>query len=103
MARPTCYVCPAFDTTYHPHHSHRRSHPDGNLYRSDIVVCNGGLRHGIQVRHILRAHDLKVYLNEWHGFRCHLGKVAIYDTVTRLGWSVDIRTHGIKVMIEKLL
>ncbi|EGN97866.1 hypothetical protein SERLA73DRAFT_182624 [Serpula lacrymans var. lacrymans S7.3] len=35
--------------------------------------------------------------------RCHLGKVARYDTVTKLGWSVDIRTHGIKVVIERLL
>lgn len=26
-----------------------------------------------------------------------------YDTVSKLGWSVDIRTHGIRVVIEKLL
>ncbi|KII89449.1 hypothetical protein PLICRDRAFT_608546 [Plicaturopsis crispa FD-325 SS-3] len=35
--------------------------------------------------------------------RCHLGKVVRYDTVSKLGWSVDSRTHGIKVVIEKLL
>ncbi|KAI0927815.1 hypothetical protein AcW1_005235 [Taiwanofungus camphoratus] len=35
--------------------------------------------------------------------RCHLGKVIRYDTVSKLGWSVDIRTHGIRVVIEKLL
>jgi len=35
--------------------------------------------------------------------RCHLGQVALYDTVTKLGWSVDVRTHGIAVVIEKIL
>ncbi|KAG2021165.1 lipase [Coprinopsis cinerea AmutBmut pab1-1] len=35
--------------------------------------------------------------------RCHLGQVIRFDTVNRLGWSVDIRTHGIKFVIDKLL
>ncbi|CAA7260982.1 unnamed protein product [Cyclocybe aegerita] len=35
--------------------------------------------------------------------RCHLGQVILYDTVQRLGWSVDIRNHGIQVVIEKIL
>ena len=35
--------------------------------------------------------------------RCHLGKVARYDTVTRFGWSVDLRNHPIKVAIESVL
>ncbi|KAG6329812.1 hypothetical protein ID866_9277 [Astraeus odoratus] len=35
--------------------------------------------------------------------RCHLGQVALYDTVTKLGWSVDIRTHSILNVIEHLL
>jgi len=35
--------------------------------------------------------------------RCHLGQIMRYDTVTKSGWSVDARTHGIKVVIEKLL
>jgi putative lipase involved disintegration of autophagic bodies len=35
--------------------------------------------------------------------RCHLGQIARYDTVSHFGWSVDARTHGIKVVIEKLL
>jgi len=35
--------------------------------------------------------------------RCHLGKVLRYDTVSKFGWSVDIRTHGIKVIVERLL
>lgn len=32
-----------------------------------------------------------------------MGKVIRYDTVSKLGWSVDIRTHGIAVIAEKLL
>ncbi|KAF8437532.1 Alpha/Beta hydrolase protein [Boletus edulis BED1] len=35
--------------------------------------------------------------------RCHLGKVALYDTVTKLKWAVDIRTHSIRDVIERIL
>jgi lipase ATG15 len=35
--------------------------------------------------------------------RCHMGKSAVYDTVTKLGWSVNIKHHGIKTVIESLL
>jgi lipase ATG15 len=35
--------------------------------------------------------------------RCHLGKSIIYDTVSVLQWSVDIRTHGILQIINRLL
>ncbi|KAL6308615.1 Alpha/Beta hydrolase protein [Sparassis latifolia] len=35
--------------------------------------------------------------------RCHLGKTLLYDTVSKLKWAVDVRTHGIKVVIDRLL
>ncbi|KAF8162635.1 Alpha/Beta hydrolase protein [Crassisporium funariophilum] len=35
--------------------------------------------------------------------RCHTGQVVRFDTVSKLGWSVDVRTHGIGFVIEKLL
>ena len=35
--------------------------------------------------------------------KCHLGRSIVYDTVSNLSWSVDIRTHGIVVIIEQLL
>ncbi|KAF8646685.1 hypothetical protein AX16_007098 [Volvariella volvacea WC 439] len=35
--------------------------------------------------------------------RCHQGKLIRYDTVSKLGWSVDVRNHPIIVVIEKLL
>lgn len=35
--------------------------------------------------------------------RCHMGNSIIYDTVTKWNWSVDVRTHPIKVVIDKLL
>ncbi|KAK2460724.1 hypothetical protein APHAL10511_007194 [Amanita phalloides] len=28
--------------------------------------------------------------------RCHLGKSIVFDTIGKLGWSADIRTHAIK-------
>ncbi|KIM40554.1 hypothetical protein M413DRAFT_445993 [Hebeloma cylindrosporum] len=34
---------------------------------------------------------------------CHLGKSIIYDTVSNASWTVDIRTHGIVNVIERLL
>ncbi|CDO75192.1 hypothetical protein BN946_scf184866.g33 [Trametes cinnabarina] len=35
--------------------------------------------------------------------KCHLGKSIVYDTVSELSWAVDIRTHTIVNVIEKLL
>ncbi|KAF9526381.1 alpha/beta-hydrolase [Crepidotus variabilis] len=35
--------------------------------------------------------------------RCHLGKSIIYDTVSDAAWAVDVRTHGIVTIIERLL
>ncbi|GAW00211.1 alpha beta-hydrolase [Lentinula edodes] len=35
--------------------------------------------------------------------RCHLGKSVIYDTVSNSSWAVDVRTHGIVAVIEKVL
>ncbi|PBL03293.1 alpha/beta-hydrolase [Armillaria gallica] len=35
--------------------------------------------------------------------RCHLGESIVYDTVSNLSWGVDIRTHGIVTVIEKIL
>jgi len=36
-------------------------------------------------------------------YRCHLGKSSVYDTVSKLNWSADVRTHRIGVVIEQLL
>ncbi|KAH9816107.1 lipase [Melampsora americana] len=35
--------------------------------------------------------------------RCHVGQSIIYDTVGKLNWAVDIRTHSIKTVIESIL
>ncbi|CAK5271096.1 unnamed protein product [Mycena citricolor] len=35
--------------------------------------------------------------------KCHQGKRILYDTVTKRGWSVDSRQHGIAFIVEKLL
>jgi lipase ATG15 len=35
--------------------------------------------------------------------RCHLGKIIKYDTVSKLNWSVDIRTHSIRNVVEHIL
>ncbi|KZP31761.1 alpha/beta-hydrolase [Athelia psychrophila] len=35
--------------------------------------------------------------------KCHLGRTILYDTVSNLSWPVDVRTHGIVNIIERLL
>ncbi|KAF8197514.1 Alpha/Beta hydrolase protein [Pholiota molesta] len=35
--------------------------------------------------------------------RCHLGQSVIFDTVTVLGWSVDVRKHVIKEVVHNVL
>ncbi|KAJ7339303.1 Alpha/Beta hydrolase protein [Mycena albidolilacea] len=35
--------------------------------------------------------------------KCHLGQRILYDTVTKRGWSVDVRQHGIQFILDKLL
>ncbi|KAG0702953.1 alpha/beta-hydrolase [Suillus ampliporus] len=35
--------------------------------------------------------------------RCHQGKSIVYDTVSNLSWSVDIRKHGIVSVIDEIL
>lgn len=34
---------------------------------------------------------------------CHLGNIIEYDTVTNLSWSVDVRTHAIAQLVDKVL
>jgi len=33
---------------------------------------------------------------------CHLGKVIIYDSVSKLNWGVSVRTHPIKIVIDEV-
>ena len=35
--------------------------------------------------------------------QCHTGQTILYDTVTVKGWAVDIRTHRIGEIINKVL
>ncbi|KAI0269485.1 alpha beta-hydrolase [Russula aff. rugulosa BPL654] len=35
--------------------------------------------------------------------RCHFGNIIEYDTVTNLSWSVDVRTHAIAQIVDKVL
>jgi hypothetical protein len=45
-----------------------------------------------------------VYVSDFSfSHRCHLGKTIVYDTVSNASWTVDIRTHGIVNVIERLL
>ena len=34
--------------------------------------------------------------------KCHLGNVALYDTVTKFGWSVGTGNHAIRTVVDLL-
>jgi lipase ATG15 len=85
----------------------RRLHlplPPGNDYTSSNItthvyhtadpiamgVCNGALSSCAVAGFALES-------------RCHTGRSIVYDTVGKLGWSVDIRTHRINAVIDNLL
>jgi lipase ATG15 len=71
-------------------------------------TCNGVLSscalggYAMETRSVAFPHQ--VYeLPQLSPVRCHLGKSIVYDTVTNASWVVDIRTHGIVSVIERLL
>ena len=36
-------------------------------------------------------------------FRCHLGNIIKYDTVGKMKWTIDLRTHSIRTVVEQIL
>lgn len=50
------------------------------------------------------CNQLPFIISNWLGrsSRCHLGKTILYDTVTKLDWSVSVSTHQIQVIIDLL-
>lgn len=75
---------PAPPSTHHITHVYHTADPIA------MGTCNG----------VLSSCALGGYAMET---RCHLGKSIVYDTVSNLSWAVDIRTHGIVNVVEKLL
>ncbi|EGN98807.1 hypothetical protein SERLA73DRAFT_54759 [Serpula lacrymans var. lacrymans S7.3] len=75
---------PSPPSTHHVTHVYHTADPIA------MGTCNG----------ILSSCALSGYAMET---RCHLGKSIVYDTVSNLTWSVDIRTHGIVSVIDNLL
>jgi putative lipase involved disintegration of autophagic bodies len=60
-------------------------------------ICNGNKVRSYRIA----AGASRVLTVSFH--RCHLGKTIFYDTVSNLSWSVDIRTHAIIPVIDKIL
>lgn len=84
----------------HPCISYGRPNCDGHMQWCTFVVCPWRLRDGEQVNLLC---DIRVVIVLNVPLRCHLGKSIVYDTVSNLSWAVDIRTHTIGTVIEKLL
>ena len=88
----------AFDSPYHTCIPYCRPSPPRCLHRRIVIVCPGWICLGNSVSYFLSR-----ILALLTGHRCHLGKSIVYDTVSNLSWSVDVRTHGIVQVIEKVL
>jgi len=69
-------------------------------------TCNGILSTcslgGYAMESMCALHNFAVPITEGC-FRCHTGKTIVYNTVSNLSWSVDIRNHGIITIIERVL
>ncbi|KAF5326713.1 hypothetical protein D9619_004273 [Psilocybe cf. subviscida] len=75
---------PSPPSTHHVTHVYHTADPIA------MGTCNG----------VLASCSLAGYAMET---RCHLGKSIVYDTVSNISWSVDIRAHGIVNVIERVL
>ncbi|KAG6334638.1 hypothetical protein ID866_4449 [Astraeus odoratus] len=93
LPSPVCYFFITFvvlaertpqPSTHHVTHVYHTADPIA------MGTCNG----------LLSSCALAGYAMET---KCHLGKSIVYDTVSNLSWSVDIRTHGIINVIENVL
>lgn len=51
----------------------------------------------------IRPHRLKLLDIQAIETRCHIGESILYDTVGKKGWSVDVRTHRITEIINRVL
>lgn len=81
--------------------AHRGSDRDGYMQRRVVVLRIGRICHG---KPVCIFTDL-LFVNELvHAPRsCHLGNIIEYDTVTNLSWAVDVRTHAIAQIVDKIL
>lgn len=61
----------------------------------------------MESRYVIAIIDLCIGRPLMHVFfvlsSCHFGNIIEYDTVTNLSWSVDVRTHAIAQMVDKVL
>lgn len=91
-------------STHHIHHVYHSADPIA------MGICNGILSscalagYAMETRSIPTCNATgasRILTASFH--RCHLGKSIFYDTVSNLSWSVDIRTHAIVPVIDKIL
>ncbi|KAF8802495.1 alpha/beta-hydrolase [Phlegmacium glaucopus] len=75
---------PSPPSTHHVTHVYHTADPIA------MGTCNG----------VLSSCALGGYAMETH---CHLGKSIVYDTVSNFSWSVNVRTHSIQGVIDRLL
>ncbi|KAF9448883.1 alpha/beta-hydrolase [Macrolepiota fuliginosa MF-IS2] len=90
-ASPSSLSISSSDASTHPAHPHL---PITHVYHTSDPIpqgaCTGLFSPCAQAGYALET-------------RCHLGRSIVFDTVGKLGWYVDVRTHTIKAIIERLL
>jgi hypothetical protein len=90
---------------YPPHHAcvaHCRPYCDGYLQWGSFELFDRRIRDGKSVRHSNFA-GLRAFFPDAILPSCHLGDIIEYDTVSNLSWSVNLRTHAIAQVVDRLL
>lgn len=92
---------PSPPSVQHIHHVYHTADPIA------MGTCNGVLSSCALAGYAMESRFIFFYLALFFGLTfttsCHLGKSIIYDTVSNCSWSVDVRSHGIVAVIEKVL
>ena len=84
------------------------------LHTADPIAmgtCNGVLSscalggYAMESRYVIAIIYVCIRQQLMHIFlgSCHYGNIIEYDTVTNLSWSVDVRTHAIAQIVDKVL
>lgn len=94
---------PAFYAPHHERMAHGGSYSDGHVQWHIVELHIGWIRHGEPVCDHYHRRLNRTSIDVHVLSSCHFGNIIEYDTVTNLSWSVDVRTHAIAQMVDKVL
>ncbi|KAH0833006.1 alpha/beta-hydrolase [Lanmaoa asiatica] len=94
---------PSPPSTHHVTHIYHTADPIA------MGTCNGVLSscalggYAMETKYVSHSRASPCHTTNYLLCRCHLGTSIMYDTVSNLSWTVDVRKHGIVNVIENIL